>query len=514
MYSMTTGFKEIEQLRIVLDTNIQNQKEHILSRNLLKYDDTKHKKIDTSKWSNFPYFSSSIIFPREELQKLSYDDLIQTFFDRRAFQGFVQKHSEVSSDAGARETTIEKNILVLLECLLPTYPYSNQVFSSIENLNDKPKKPTNSNTLSKPPTQGIIIDTKEYSIQNIIWLNDLFHHPKYETIIEQFETFRYWQESTRQDILSKIETMSENIKQKVEEQLRWIREFYTSVPPTLKAEYTRKYRLEDNIRTMETKVASHASEPDYDSNTRVDIINGMFSLMNNMQTKTFIRFSNTTISNKYTKNKREIEELYIHQTILDKYFQNAIDFSFDDDNMEVKSYFGIHYSKYTEFANQLKQLASPIRKSTNSVFQNSLEAFLKGTNREFEKNVLAAETKPLPDSLKSFVYVGASILKDNPKYEIYVQINLANRSNTSLVGEVIKKSVLSSCSNTNDELVHLFEELRTPQKQMLQRRNMIEDIGAVGAAAAAEKKQGGNKKYSKNSTQQKKRVSRRTRKSR
>ena len=474
MYSMTTYFKEIETILIHLDFNIKTDSETFLTRSILNY--KKQTNVDTSKWSDLPYFTTTSAFSFEDFKNKSYEEVIQIFFDLKTFQALLKNKQPIIQN---NETVITTNVLTMLKLLLPTYPISNQIYSSVNKLSSKSKTLFNLNASNKQINNksplSLEINSKEYSVQNAVWLNDIFHHPKYSEIISNFENFRYWQESTREELNGVIALERYNIKPIVEEQIQLVRQFYKTIPPTVKAEYTRKYKLEDTLRNVEILINDKKQESFYDDVTLQKIINNVVHIMNEMKTKAEISFNDNTTINKYAKNQDYIKSFYIQNAILYKYFNNKIDFSFKNDSEEVIAYLTDHYSKYIEFGKQLQELSAPFLKSTNPAFQDPFDRFLRGIDNDFEHLVLDANNSynsdTISEKIRNFINVGVSVIlnpkKDetkanNTKYEIFLKLNLLEHSNTvKQETDNNTQIALKTCNKSNEELVSLFSELHS-----------------------------------------------------
>jgi len=46
--------------------------------------------------------------------------------------------------------------------------------------------------MSKPTYTYVKIDGNEYTLMKLIWLNDIFNHPKYNKLVDEFINYKNW----------------------------------------------------------------------------------------------------------------------------------------------------------------------------------------------------------------------------------------------------------------------------------------------------------------------------------
>lgn len=514
---------EIEQINIILDTNIQGKNEIQFTRKMLsnRYinDADNSPIIDDSKFELLPFFTSNRKLPKEILSSMSYPEITRFFFDRKTFQKYMKSVPYVPSESSIKMNDIAKyNVMTMIELLLPTYPYIKNIYSSVDELPvggiEKPEteskmftgwlttikkdQPKNrliikdvihskiANTTKNPIL--MLIDREQYTMNEIIWLNDVLNHPKYREIFDTLENFNYWKLTARQSIDDKIvdlKSKQPGIREMIQDQITIIDNYIKTISSTRLND--RKYGFKVKIQNI---LSTLINESDISDNIISSLIIETFQLIKLLQSKVGIQISDPSKSKTFSNNRRDIETLYIYLTIQYKYFGDSIDFSFNEDEPEVKSFFENHYQKYIEFGKQLSLFVEPYRESTNRDFQEKINTYVNGTSQDFEKYIQTVDklyisneedsTYPL-DYIRKFMYVGVSKFTNRSisddkntkikpvKYEIYLMVNLnATTEKEEEEDDITKKNdktenIVSralNCEKKNDDLVDLYHKLK------------------------------------------------------
>jgi len=510
-----TSFIEIENIRIVLDTNIKGKAPVPFTRELLNYrpvattpEEVLPPEIDTQSWSNLPFFTTTRRLPVEVLNKMKYPEVVQFFFDRTTFQRYIRK---VPVTTGA---IVDFNIITMLKLLIPTFPVAHQVRASFGGLGTEETRMT----LSAPPVE-IILDGARYVPRNLVWLNDLLHHPKYHRIMDRFNDFNYWKASTRVDILQKMKNMEgETTPQVLRDQVTYIMKYLNILPKSKRDSFTKKYGLDRQLIALKTTIYSPTSSV-------VERVNLLYPIMKWMKELGGIQFTDPAMGKKYAQNKRDLDRLYLYHAVLTKYFGEAIDLSFGEDDTDIKHFMETYFQPYIHFGKDLALFTTPHRESTNKFFQDKLNTFIQGKGGDFESYVhrvealnetlfssqppensgkKGSESVPVPPDIREFMYVGLSKFtnemdpefKDKSvgqaKYEIYVAMDMGLSDKVGPVTDTSGNLWAPSyqCQSKNDDLVAMFERLRYPTVTtpgVTRRRRMI-------TAPSTTKKKGGYRK--------------------
>jgi len=138
--------------------------------------------------SNYPFFTYQARYPIDKISG-SYNSIIDFFFNRDRFEEIMKDEDWVQlvhgKDAIEINEIIDYNIMVMLFLLFPTrYPVINDIknsydiFRGIDSL-----KTLFFNPLKRAPFSYLKLGSDVYTIQKIIWLNDVLNHPKYQRFL-------------------------------------------------------------------------------------------------------------------------------------------------------------------------------------------------------------------------------------------------------------------------------------------------------------------------------------------
>jgi len=234
-------FKE-RQLIIKMDTNLnmktnpyQKDKPFVeLKSSMFKLEGS----VNMFPLEEYPYFTDEVKYPND-LNSLTYREKLEFFFNRNNFiqtltkknPNFVnkeiKKYEETKSDNLAmtkklteqekaekivnKNEIVDYNIMTMLKCLFPIkYPYKNNIKSSykmkIKNsiqLNlEIPQSFLNlfrldqkDNDAKFPEYSYLKLEGKTYTVNEVIWLNDIFNHPIYKKIIKSYYEQKFFKKT-------------------------------------------------------------------------------------------------------------------------------------------------------------------------------------------------------------------------------------------------------------------------------------------------------------------------------
>jgi hypothetical protein len=143
--------------------------------------------------SQYPYFTLQVKYPESILRNMTYDSIVETFFDRNEFiRKFGRLPNPIKQDQIDKKEyklkikeNSDNNIMLMIKYLFPTsYPVVNNYFNSYELNNSK----FSIRTLFFNPfrSKGIVnkkipkyihlkISSGSYTIKKLVWLNDTFN---------------------------------------------------------------------------------------------------------------------------------------------------------------------------------------------------------------------------------------------------------------------------------------------------------------------------------------------------
>ena len=234
------------QINIMIDTNIPGEKPFSFTKNIL-YSKLLKK---TGGFSEYPYFSSSIAYPKEKIMEMGYPEQVAFFFKKDTFLNILKEtpeykklnedmekknketkellkkrtnkklsHSEIDKEliekleSNINETERKKNtknnIMFMLFIIFPTnYPIMNNLSTSYDRMIlGNPELYSGSLAGIIPFIVSILMgnktDKQKYSyiktpskgictVSQIIWLNDIYNNPEYKETIKKYEEFQEW----------------------------------------------------------------------------------------------------------------------------------------------------------------------------------------------------------------------------------------------------------------------------------------------------------------------------------
>jgi hypothetical protein len=532
-------FIEIEQIQIILDTNIPNNPAIPLTLSLLNFENGSDQT-----YSQLPFFTSSCQFPIDLLMKMTYSQIIQFFFNKDIFTKTINKCTILPNGKGHTERVassiltlkgalhpeefeqpsniIQTNVMVMLQYLLPTYPFSNQLFSSYDMITSINQKKTaffqnnvpnssgskatfrvSSEEAESPLPKIITFQDKKYNIKKVIWLNDLINQPKYAQFIDNFDKFMYWKNATKIGIKKQLDQLflDKDIVKTIEHQINLMFKIDIQIRP--KSKYNVTYNYKTHIDSLNEQVIDYKivktqpTDPDVvslpnnlDNDTLLQILEPLFFLMRIKYGK--VKGFTSDDDANYVTNKTDLDTYYILMMILEKYFDKFVNFSFDTDESDIKNYMKTYYGQYNDFKKHIGEFVKPNFESTNMFFQTEIDHFINGKPNHFEKYMnmvkrLRNNTKPemFDEEVKNFMYVGASIqssskksefqniINETPKYEIFVSIDVESitksKDDIDITKNVINikdtiqnqaNKIKIKCNQQNDHLVQIFQSLK------------------------------------------------------
>ena len=242
------------QINILLDTNIPSNSQISLTKNIL------HNSLLTNinSYSEYPFFSWWIPYPRDILVSMDYSKQVDFFFIKKDFIKILKETNEYQSyykqireiqlkdvklqnkplnedtifkimqmnnimlDKKDKNNNAKNNIMIMLSLLFPTtFPTSMNVTNTYDalflNVTSKSsvssiipfllniglgvKSTKQKYSYIKIPTEGIC------TVTNVVWLNDIYNHPEYKKIIFEFEKFQLWKDQEKLFLKNEIDNI-------------------------------------------------------------------------------------------------------------------------------------------------------------------------------------------------------------------------------------------------------------------------------------------------------------------
>ena len=479
------------QINIIIDTNIPNEKEFSFTKDVLYNKTLKN----TDEFSQYPYFSSYIPYPEKILKSLDYPSQVDFFFKKDEFIRIlkntddykkiflesedIRKQSELEQTkkfqsrrkkggSSQNEDIIQNNIMIMLSLIFPTnYPVLNNIsnsydylFTSTSNISSvhgivpfllsislgiESKEPKYS--YIKSPSKGIC------TVTEVIWLNDLYNHPEYKKIVDQYATFQKWKITEVKQLQLEIDNELKLYNKSYGKGLNALNDIFSDKNIQKKIKDRMVYKMQrSNINI----------KPEIEFNTFIDKlamitknIENVEYLRKNIKDLILLKRSYeiiaTNIKDELVGIKglniqslmNSIEKVELNNEIIDNYLESSsIQFESENQTNEekklqerIKRWSG--YTKYNEFMNLLKTFKKPNNESSNIFLQEVIEDFIRGdTENEFEELMHPINSKS-PDIAK-FIKTGITMKSSNPiKNTIYVRMDVIageiNDSNKNII---------------------------------------------------------------------------------
>jgi hypothetical protein len=467
----------IREIKIMLDTNIPKQPIIPLKKSLLYHPLLK----EMGELNEYPYFTSSCLYPEELLKSLSYSSQIKFFFNKSNMEYILKKNVTPNND---EQNTSDKNIMTMLRIIFPTkYPYKNNVYSSY--LHITKQFDIHFNIMDILPNflktffvkdvadySYLKINEKVYTVTQTIWLNDIYNHTEYKDLIDKFLKLEDYKSNEEKKIKNELDKKKKIFKLKYEKLTGEKNPITFKVSPNDKS-----------IKNNPTYKRLEATKSNIDNITdpNIDIVNlfgNILSELNslilsnerNPQYEIRALVADVNIIDKYRRalknDLNEIEVLEYAQNIFKE--KGIILLNSSEDNEKNIGYFKSRYNTYVRFIDNIKNFIPPNRSSTNHEIENIFEDFINNIDEHnlFNKlmNPLNIENRGLfdditdDDSTKSVLMdrfnksknTGVTILlsanNNEPYYEIYLQLNLIggelNDTNYSIIDCMYKGEYL------------------------------------------------------------------------
>ena len=215
---------DVQELKIILKTNIPSNEEVVLDSSLLFLKD-KHGSLN-----KYPFFTYSIEYPYNELSAKPYSEIVDFFFNKTKFNAtlldfikrlnketlfFVQQNYQIKDNVENQEKDNEEyrrsiaeslkifndkktkivkaNMTSMLKLLFQTkFPIINNVSSSHDFLtNGKSLKDMMFSPLSAifgtfPTYSYFKINGSVYTTKRVVWINDFLNHPVYRKLLIEY----------------------------------------------------------------------------------------------------------------------------------------------------------------------------------------------------------------------------------------------------------------------------------------------------------------------------------------
>lgn len=178
---------DIHLLRIMTATNIPNSTPIEFTRSMLYNPEYK----DLKGSGTYPYITDEVDYSETNIGALTYPEIVDTFFNRDKFINMVSNARGNADNKGKpdKQQILENNVMTMLRLLFPTKYFTvNNHKQSIELLEPGIATHYTSGIFYNPLktiSSYVKINSKPYTVTEVIWLNDLLNHPTYRALVEE-----------------------------------------------------------------------------------------------------------------------------------------------------------------------------------------------------------------------------------------------------------------------------------------------------------------------------------------
>ena len=189
----------VKPIRIMLKTNINGQKEDVpFTKALLSHPDYPGLS-ETEGFNEYPYISDDVSIPIG-LNTARYFERVQFFFDKEKFRSLAGSQQPATDDS-TKYAILNSNVKTMLDLLfLTAIPASANVKDSYSsNISDENESWLPNLKFTKESVMELLntyyfsylkIGSSEYTVNRIVWLNDVINNPMYSTLFADFEAFK------------------------------------------------------------------------------------------------------------------------------------------------------------------------------------------------------------------------------------------------------------------------------------------------------------------------------------
>jgi hypothetical protein len=471
----------IESLVIKIYTNIAKDKNQIVEfkRSMLVQVDTPDEETDKIALDEYPKFTVDVEYPVDVLNRLTYNERINFFFNSSKFVEILKPHlnkedvNDDDNDSGSYHKILEKrtrrNIMTMMEVLFPTkFPVINDIQTSHDYLKDTASsRPFWFNPFQKHYFSYLNINSNKYTIKKTVWLNDILNHPHYRKIITEYIKFKKWADE---------QMYSTNKYKNPDDQKKEYEENIKTVFEELKTEVNKLYdEVSSNNAakslTNEFQVLKELVNGEYNQNNLKIYLSKGNNWITKENTNIFVtQFGNKPDRVKLQKIYADMKQKFENLNELDMKIEKAKTYFTQTIQASLKN--SLNAIVIRKFATLMSSYKSPLRETSNIDLQNLINGVQASdtpndpSSTKFYELMEALYTKYIKnkdvkhDNLLELSNVGISYINigetNKPTREVYFMFDLID-------GEVTDDNVNSIyCpfigEHLGNQLEHLIQE--------------------------------------------------------
>ena len=428
----------------------------------------------TSSLSQVPYFTREIKYPYNVLYNIAfsengYSKIVRFFFDKIKFRQVLKSYSKHTSNNQAQyDDNIKYNIKLMITLLFPTewpskYNYTTSydqfILKKGPELSWKNYVNKFKYTDIKSNFTYITLNGSKYTIIKSIWLNDLYNHPDYFQLIEEYNKYSLWTENAEELINKQIISFIKLLQKKYipsgkfedkksifyDENIQKLTAQKGEIEPEIKRPgVQRNFDLEQNFKDLSLllELLNDEERKNLINNLNAnsiflynEYIQNILKIINDISSKNVARIKIENITVNINNLSKDIKKIFLLQKVLRDYIEpKNINIYIENEDPDIIQLLKTDYYQYMKFIEQIKKLLPPINQSSNENLQNAIKNFSENNDGENVTNGISFKT--VLDELYSLkipsktdlLYTGLNNIninkEDDAKYEIYISLDL------------------------------------------------------------------------------------------
>ena len=202
----------VQSIQVMLQLNIDSKsvKDIPFTKALLYHPDYAGLS-GTEGFNDYPYISNNTKIPYDKLSILTYLDKASFFFDKNIFQLKSADIKQEDPNTPAKKwETLKYNTMHMLKLLFPTVVPINENVNSSFDSNINTSSIFSNMKFSTESIRGLMnyykfsfvqYGGKEYTVSQVVWLDDVINNPEYSKIFDDFNAFQTWSLATLKKLL-------------------------------------------------------------------------------------------------------------------------------------------------------------------------------------------------------------------------------------------------------------------------------------------------------------------------
>jgi len=159
---------------------------------MLHFSEENEDKENNTLLNDLPYFTGDIAYPHTDLEKMTYMERIEFFFNKDTFTKTLEPYYQKQiSNINTSNEIASQNIISTILLIFPTrFPVINNVHLSINKIKQIDSAiPFQFNPFGTFYFSHLNLQGKTYTFKKLTWLNDIINNPVYQEILIEYNRF-------------------------------------------------------------------------------------------------------------------------------------------------------------------------------------------------------------------------------------------------------------------------------------------------------------------------------------